>query len=386
MRPRPAVPALAVCAAILATAPAAAPAAGPALLTRPAAAGRPYVGETVTLTPARWRSAADVVEREWLRCPQEPTGGCRPRTIDGETAVTYVIRAADIGATVYTAERAHDASGWSEWVTSNAPGDDEMPQGTRPLVTAGPPPGPFIPRWSALPQVTGTWRVGATLTADPGTWSPAADRYEYRWERCMGGEDGEECEVGEIAGATARTYVLTPNDAGTRPQVKVRAHGAEGWSFWAESLLEHREPVAEGAAGGGTGDGGAGQTTDGSVTPGSGTVTVRRLTVRPARFRPSARGGLFATGGRAAVTVTLSARPAAVRFRIERRVETRWVRRGAGVRVTPSASETTVLRRRLTGRVGARRLPAGRYRLRAAALDAAGRTSGWTAARFVITP
>ena len=47
-------------------------------------------------------------ERRWWRCPEEPSGGCRPKIIDGAAGVSYVIQAADLGATVYTAERAHD--------------------------------------------------------------------------------------------------------------------------------------------------------------------------------------------------------------------------------------------------------------------------------------
>ena len=277
---------LATCAA----GPATSLAAGPALLTRPAAAGRPYTGTVVTLTAARWRTAPDTIERRWLRCVPASTGGCRPQDIAGETATTYLITAADIGSTVYAAERAHDASGWSEWFTSNSPGDDAMAQGYQPSVMAGPAPPSLVPDWTTPPAVTGTWRVGATLTASPGTWSPPADAFEYRWERCRGGEDGEECEVSGIAGASARTYVLVEADADTWPQVKVRAHAAGGWSPWTESLLEHWNPVGERVAGGPPADSDGGGSGEAPGTTGA--VTIRGHHDQPgaaARRRRAAR-------------------------------------------------------------------------------------------------
>lgn len=382
------IPAVIVVAAVLAS-PSAAPAAGPASLTRPAAAGRPFTGETATLTPARWRTAADAVERRWIRCPFNPASwGCRPQDIPGEASLTYLIATADIGATVYAAERAHDATGWSDWVASNAVGDDEMPQGVSPNVTAGPPPPQLVPRWTVLPSISGTWRIGSTLTASAGAWTPGADRYEYQWQRCLGGEEdsGEECEVRDIPGANARTYVLAPADEGTWPQVRVRAGNSSGWSPWAQSLLERWEPVGERTAGGppGSDDDGTSTPSGGGAT-GTGTVTLRTMTLRPTRFRAAPKGGSF--GGKRAgtlVTLRLSARPASLRFRIERRAGSRWVARGTWLRIKPAASETTTVRTRFSGRLAGRRLPAGAYRLRAVAVDRSGRLSAARTARFTL--
>lgn len=237
-------------------------------------------------------------------------------------------------------------------------------------------------RWTTLPAIAGTWRVGARLTASPGTWTPPADSYEYRWGRCLGGEDGEECEPKEIAGATSPSYALTDQDEGTRPQVTVRAHNASGWSPWAESLLEHRDPVAGPSSGGGGGGGDDG--TDPTTPGGTGTVAIRRLRVSPARFRAAARGATFSAARGTRVTVLLSARPAALRFRVERRSGTRWLARGGTLRVRPRSPEGTTVRRRFSGRISGRPLPAGAYRLRAVALDRAGRASAPATARFTI--
>jgi hypothetical protein len=64
---------------------------------------------------------------------------------------------------------------------------------------------------AGTPTITGTARVGQTLTANPGTWSPASAKLEYQWLR-----DGA-----AISGATAKTYKLIAADQGKRVSVKV---------------------------------------------------------------------------------------------------------------------------------------------------------------------
>ncbi len=54
------------------------------------------------------------------------------------------------------------------------------------------------------PTISGTPRVGETLTADPGTWDTEGLDFALQWQR-----DGV-----DIPGATAATYVVTPDDAG----------------------------------------------------------------------------------------------------------------------------------------------------------------------------
>lgn len=55
-----------------------------------------------------------------------------------------------------------------------------------------------------LPVISGTPQVGSTLTASPGTWTPADITASYQWFR------GEE----EISGATSPAYTLTAADQG----------------------------------------------------------------------------------------------------------------------------------------------------------------------------
>ncbi|MBM7520090.1 ExeM/NucH family extracellular endonuclease [Nocardioides nitrophenolicus] len=68
----------------------------------------------------------------------------------------------------------------------------------------------------AAPSVSGVARVGQTLTANAGTWNPQPDSVTYQWYA-----DGA-----PIAGATARTLLLTGSQVGARIAVGVTAHAA----------------------------------------------------------------------------------------------------------------------------------------------------------------
>lgn len=63
------------------------------------------------------------------------------------------------------------------------------------------------------PAVQGTAKVGATVTADGGTWRPADPELRFQWRR-----NGR-----RIDGATAQTYTVTQADKDTRLSVSVTA-------------------------------------------------------------------------------------------------------------------------------------------------------------------
>lgn len=69
------------------------------------------------------------------------------------------------------------------------------------------------------PKISGTAKVGKTLTAKPGTWSVAEATFAYQWNR-----NGQ-----PIEGATGVQYTVTVDDAGAELTVTVTA-SAEGWS------------------------------------------------------------------------------------------------------------------------------------------------------------
>jgi hypothetical protein len=77
---------------------------------------------------------------------------------------------------------------------------------------------------TAPPTITGTPRVGATLTAQNGTWENSPTAFEYRWLRC--GPAGLRCVA--IPAATEKTYTPVAADAGHTMRVRVTAVNADG--------------------------------------------------------------------------------------------------------------------------------------------------------------
>ncbi|MDR1712232.1 MAG: discoidin domain-containing protein [Propionibacteriaceae bacterium] len=78
--------------------------------------------------------------------------------------------------------------------------------------------------------ISGTAKVGKTLTAKPGTWSPKAASYGYQWYR-----DGE-----RIPGATDVTYLLTAADMGHKITVKSRAQKVDYAETWSHASKEKK--------------------------------------------------------------------------------------------------------------------------------------------------
>jgi hypothetical protein len=83
------------------------------------------------------------------------------------------------------------------------------------------------PTVRAVPAIVGDARVGSTLTAHNGDWAGTRPiTYAYQWRSC--GTGGGNCV--DVAGATAKTYVLAAADVGHRMRVLVRATNTAGSS------------------------------------------------------------------------------------------------------------------------------------------------------------
>jgi len=74
------------------------------------------------------------------------------------------------------------------------------------------------------PTITGTPKVGETLTAQNGTWTNSPTAFQYQWQRC--GAAGASCV--NVAGAVEKTYLLTSSDSGRTMRVRVLAVNADG--------------------------------------------------------------------------------------------------------------------------------------------------------------
>jgi hypothetical protein len=80
------------------------------------------------------------------------------------------------------------------------------------------------PANTSPPSITGTPRVGETLTAQNGTWTNAPTAFQYQWQRCGGAGGG--CV--NVAGAVEKTYLLSASDAARTMRVRVLAINADG--------------------------------------------------------------------------------------------------------------------------------------------------------------
>ncbi|KQM82111.1 hypothetical protein [Agromyces sp. Leaf222] len=163
----------------------------PALVTStgaPTITGAPLVGSDLVADPGTWSVSGLHFAYQWLR-DSTPIGGA--------TSTTYAPTIDDVDAALavqVTASR----DGWGEAAATSAP-TAVVPHLT---ITAG------------SPSITGAAKVGTTLTASAGAWSPATIVPTFAWLR-----NGD-----PIPGATGTSYTLTAADLGTK--ISVRATGS----------------------------------------------------------------------------------------------------------------------------------------------------------------
>ncbi|HQZ86088.1 MAG TPA: peptidoglycan-binding protein, partial [Actinomycetota bacterium] len=151
----------------------------------PRITGKAVVGESLTAAPETWSPDSVKLSYQWYR-------GATP--IPGATALTYAVQAADLGAKLMVAV-AGDAAGY-QTVTMTSEATEAVSMGTLSAKN---------------PTITGKRKVGKTLTAVPGIWSPSGVSLTYRWYRGSA----------RIAGATKETYTLVKADRGKIIRVRV---------------------------------------------------------------------------------------------------------------------------------------------------------------------
>lgn len=150
----------------------------------PTISGGVDVGSVLTSSTGTWSPSPVSHTRQWLR---------NGTPIPGATAATYTLADDDAGASITVA------------VTGTRPGYSSVTKISAPKVVRT----PF--EVTTDPTISGTPRVGAVLTAQPGPWQPSASVFSYVWTR--GGIP--------IPGATRSTYVVTTTDAGKSVAVTV---------------------------------------------------------------------------------------------------------------------------------------------------------------------
>jgi hypothetical protein len=155
---------------------------------------------TLTASAGTWTPAGATFAYQWQR-----DDGDGFEDIADATAASYVLVTADVDATIRVVVTATNVDGST--TAASAP--------TTTVVAA-------TPGNRVVPALTGGSRVGDTLTATDGAWSPAAESFAYQWQRRAGGA------YTDIAGATAKTYALAAADAGATVRVAVTATNDDG--------------------------------------------------------------------------------------------------------------------------------------------------------------
>lgn len=147
--------------------------------TKPTISGTVMVGRTLTAAVTAWTPAATGVTYKWKR------DGV---VIDGATGTSYVLTPADLGSSVTVV-----ATGTRNGYTSV--GHLSVP--TAKVVASN-------LTYAQVPTISGTAKVGQTLTAQSAAWKPAPVTFGYQWNR----------NGSPIPNATKATYVLTGADKG----------------------------------------------------------------------------------------------------------------------------------------------------------------------------
>ncbi|GHF90232.1 hypothetical protein ACFFSH_16375 [Streptomyces filamentosus] len=154
----------------------------------PAISGTVRVGTKVTAAVGTWSPAATSYAYQWK---------ANSVAISGATGSAYTPAAAVRGKKLTVTVTAHRTGHLSGSATSAGI-----------TVATG-----LAPKATTLPSLSGTVRVGRTLTLNRGVWTPAPTSYAYQWYA-----NGR-----AISGATRTTFVITKAQRGQRITVKVTA-------------------------------------------------------------------------------------------------------------------------------------------------------------------
>jgi len=157
--------------------------------TPPSITGKAVVGSTVTAVTGQWTPAPTAYTYQWA------AGGV---PIRGATARTYVIPAAMLGKRLTVT------------VTATRPGSTAGTATSAPTAAIGK---AAAAKATKKPAITGTARIGRTVTAATGTWSPTVDSYRFEWR--LNGVI--------IRGATGKSLKLTASTRNKRLTVTVIA-------------------------------------------------------------------------------------------------------------------------------------------------------------------
>ena len=187
---------------------AAATSAAPVNSAPPTITGTAQVGQTLTAGNGTWTNNPTSFAYQWLRCN---AGGNACAPVANGAAKTYTLVGADAGRTIRVRVTATNADG------SASAQSDQTAVVAPATSTAG-------PKNTDPPTISGTPKVGQTLTANDGSWTGNPTAYAYQWQRC----DADVASCTNVVGATGKTYGVRIDDLGYRLRVAVTARNAKG--------------------------------------------------------------------------------------------------------------------------------------------------------------
>ena len=152
----------------------------------PTVSGTAQVGKTLTAKPGSWSPVPTSLTYQWYRSG---------KAITGATGRTYALAPSTKDGTI-TVRVTAARSGYTTTTSKPSKATKKVKAGT---ITA------------VKPKISGTARVGSTLTAVPGKWKPATTTFSYQWYR----------NSSKITKATKSTYLLAKADKGKKISVKV---------------------------------------------------------------------------------------------------------------------------------------------------------------------
>ncbi|MGW3556019.1 hypothetical protein ACWDNT_01360 [Streptomyces sp. NPDC000963] len=161
----------------------------PGATRAPAVSGTVRVGGRVTAVVGTWSPAPTSYAYQWR---------ANGVAIAGATAAAYTLPASVVGKKLTVTVTAHRTGHLSGSAASAGY-----------TVAAGP-----APKATRAPSLTGTVKVGRTLTLNRGTWTPAPTSYAYQWYA-----NGR-----AIGGATKAAFTPSKARRGLRITVRVTAH------------------------------------------------------------------------------------------------------------------------------------------------------------------
>jgi hypothetical protein len=199
-------------------------AAAPTNTTPPSISGTPTVGQTLTANDGTWTNSPTSFAYQWLRCNG---GGNNCADVANGTQKSYTLVGADAGNTIRVRVTATNADGSASAQSAQT-------------ATVAPASSSAAPKNTAPPTVSGTAKVGQTLSADPGSWSGNPTSFAYQWQHC----DADVAVCSNIVGATSKTYLIQSGDLGYRLRVMVTARNAKGSATTPSALTAIVTPVA----------------------------------------------------------------------------------------------------------------------------------------------